>query len=254
MNEKAQDAWFYTVEGERLGPLTFAELRDKAGKGELNPRLDMVWTQGMAEWKASGEVDGLFEKRITPEPENVAVPAVDPSRMMEEGGVEEMMSREADWPGARRRSFYVMTILFPTLWMVGCMVAAGFVAELAGPQLFPLAMLAAVLVPVILALHFSLERLVNVGMSRWWFLGNLVPVLSFWVAYRMYVCPAGYAYHKKLDGAGVALAILYWLMVALSLLSLVVVVAAMVGMIDNPELQEEIRKLMESMPHEANRP
>ena len=58
MNDTPQDAWFYSSEGERIGPVTFAELRVKASEAALNPRLDMVWTQGMAEWKPAGEIEG----------------------------------------------------------------------------------------------------------------------------------------------------------------------------------------------------
>ena len=54
-----------------------------------------------------------------------------------------------------------------------------------------------------------LRRLTNLGMSRWWCLTALVPVANLWLGYRCYACPTGYAYHKKLDVAGIILAILY---------------------------------------------
>jgi hypothetical protein len=76
-------------------------------------------------------------------------------------------------------------------------------------------------------------------MSRWWYLGNLVPILNLWVSYRMYVCPAGYAYHKKLDTIGVVLAILYWLMIALALLAVLAMIAVFFGMAGNPEIQQQ---------------
>jgi hypothetical protein len=61
------DAWFYTRDGERVGPVALADLRELAESGALNPRLDMCWTQGMAEWKPAGEIDGLFKKSGNPE-------------------------------------------------------------------------------------------------------------------------------------------------------------------------------------------
>ncbi|MES2921489.1 MAG: DUF4339 domain-containing protein [Verrucomicrobiota bacterium] len=77
MNATQQDAWFYTRGGERTGPVTFSELQMKAAESNLNPRLDMVWRQGMDEWKPAGEIDGLFEKRAAPEKieKPLAVPA-----------------------------------------------------------------------------------------------------------------------------------------------------------------------------------
>jgi hypothetical protein len=55
MNDTRQDVWFYAREGERIGPVTFAELRVKVAEAALNPRLDMVWTHGMAEWKPAAD-------------------------------------------------------------------------------------------------------------------------------------------------------------------------------------------------------
>ena len=57
MNEMAQDVWFYSQAGERIGPVSFVDLKIKATEGGLNPRLDMVWTHGMPEWKPAGEVE-----------------------------------------------------------------------------------------------------------------------------------------------------------------------------------------------------
>ncbi len=58
-------AWFYTREGEKIGPVRYVDLQRKVKESGLDPLLDMVWTQGMAEWKPSGEIEGLFT-RVTP--------------------------------------------------------------------------------------------------------------------------------------------------------------------------------------------
>lgn len=245
---QAHDAWFYTREGERFGPVPLADLRIKAQEGALNPRLDMVWTHGMAEWKPSGEIEALFEKRGTAEKPEPLAPSPEAVVSSDNGSVEEMMSHETDWPGARRRSFYAMAILFPIAWHVAFFFGGPFLEAALGPILMQVAAIAVLVVPVIFAVYFHLQRLANVGMSRWWFFGNLVPFLNIWVAYRTYVCPAGYAYHKKLDPIGIVLAVLFWLMVALVLLSIVAVVAALFGMVNDPELMEEIRRLMETLP------
>ncbi|MCU0753309.1 MAG: DUF4339 domain-containing protein [Akkermansiaceae bacterium] len=218
MNQTAQEAWFYTREGERLGPVSLADLRIKAVEGTLHPRLDMVWTQGMAEWKPAGEIDGLFERRTVVEELAAAPAAPDPYAAPAHAEAAEMLATEGGWPGARRRSFYLMTMVFPFVWNLGFAAAGAFL------------------------------RLANVGMSRWWYLGNLVPILNLWVGYRMYVCPAGYAYHKKLDTAGVVLAILYWLMIIMALLAVLAVIAVLFGMAGSPELRlqfdEAIREAM----------
>jgi hypothetical protein len=81
---------------------------------------------------------------------------------------------------------------------------------------------------------------VNLGMSRWWFLGNLVPILGFWVGYRCFACPGGYAYHKKLDGAGIFLAIVYWLLLAIGLVVTALAIAVLQGALGSPEIKQQI--------------
>jgi hypothetical protein len=236
-----QDAWFYTREGERIGPVTFSELRVKAAESALNPRLDMVWTQGMADWKPAGEIEGLFEKRAPEEKESLA-PKADPYAPPQTESVEDRMSKEGDWPGARRRSFLIVSILFPFVWNLLFGYAGGFLGSQLGPELMKYISIAAAFVPFAVGVYINLARLVNLGMSRWWYLAYLLPPLGLWVGYRCFACPAGYAYHKKLDGKGVALAIIYWLLVVITILVAVAVIALMFGMVNNPELQEQLRE------------
>jgi hypothetical protein len=66
------------------------------------------------------------------------------------------------------------------------------------------------LVPFILLIAASLQRFQNLGMSRIWFFGLFAPLLNLWVWYRLFACPPGYAYHKKLDPLGWVLAVLHW--------------------------------------------
>jgi hypothetical protein len=92
----------------------------------------------------------------------------------------------------------------------------------------------AAFVPLVVLAYFGLIRLLNLGMNRWWYLAIFVPILNLWVGYRCFACPAGYAYHKKMDGPGIALAILYSLTILLSVL----IVAVFYGAIDSPALQK----------------
>ena len=119
MNETTPDAWFYSREGERLGPVTFAELKIKAIEAGLNPRLDMVWTHGMPEWKPAGEIEGLFERRAAPEAAEGSRPPPIPIAPPEHESSEEIMSQEGEWPGARRRKFLFTIIVVPFLLNLG---------------------------------------------------------------------------------------------------------------------------------------
>lgn len=248
MNDNSQDAWFYSMEGERLGPVTFAELRVKAQEGKLNPRLDMAWTKGMPDWKVAGEIDGLFDRRP---PAVVAdfAPAADPYRSPDLEYVDETNTLDQPWPGARRRSYLFMTLIFPALWVGIVSLAAPIVTAQLGEQIGTYAILGLACVPALTAIYFGVRRYVNLGMSGWWIFGNLIPFLNIWLGYRSFACPAGYAYHKKLDGIGVFLAIVYWLMILLAVLSVALMVAVLLGALGSPEMQKQLHEFLESAQH-----
>lgn len=241
MSEFPQAAWFYTREGEKIGPVTFSELKIKASEGALNPRLDMAWSQGMETWQPLGEIEGLFERRTAPEPQESLAPPADPYRPPQEAASQSLLGKDSGWPGARRRSFIFMCLIFPFVWSAGIAAGSGFLSELLGPQISQVALPVLSLVPLVVGLIFGLQRFPNLGMSRWWYLGNFVPLLNFWVGFRCFACPAGYAVHKKLDGAGVFLAIIYWLAVASLILVFAALVALLAGALGTPELRQQIQ-------------
>ena len=224
--------------------MTFAELRIKATESALNPRLDMVWTHGMAEWKPAGEIEGLFERRNAPAAPESLAPAAGPYSPPQLESPENLMAKEGGWPGARRRSFLIATLVFPFLWAFGLASATPLLKAQFGAEIMGVAVIGANFIPLVVGLYFGLQRLVNLGMSRWWYLGHFVPFLNFWVGYRCFACPAGYAYHKKLDAPGIFLAILYWLLIAVALLAAAALVALMLGAVGPPEIQEQVREFI----------
>jgi hypothetical protein len=235
-----QDAWFYTREGEKIGPVTFSELKIKAAEGDLNPRLDMAWTPGMEAWKPAGEIEDLFEKRPAAEPQNLLGPPTDPYTPPKHGSVAETMGKQSGWPGARRRSYLLILFFFPSLWLKGFEILSPILKSQFGSQIMDFAAPGLLLMPAVVVIIFSLGRLANLGMSRWWFLGNFVPILGFWVGYRCFACPGGYAYHKKLDGAGIFLAIVYWLLLAIGLVAVALMIAVLLGALGSPEVKDQI--------------
>lgn len=256
MNEVSHDAWFYTKDLERIGPVTFADLRVKAQEGGLNPRLDMVWTHGMEAWKPSGEVEGLFERRTeatASTPTEAATAAATPYAPPKQSSAVAGMGPDAPWPGARRSLYIIMVMIFPILLNIGFGAAAGFLTSQFGPEIMGFVAIGVALVPLITGIYYTLARFVNLGMSRWWFFGNFVPLLNFWVGYRLFACPAGYAESKKLDGAGIALAIIYWLLVLLVIVFVVAIIVLFFGIAGSPEIQERMREIIENAQKNAAR-
>jgi|GEM_PF-3027265 len=55
-----QADWFYSIDGRQQGPVSFAELKRLAHTFQLSG-YDLVWKEGMRDWKPAGDIDGLFE-------------------------------------------------------------------------------------------------------------------------------------------------------------------------------------------------
>jgi TM2 domain-containing membrane protein YozV len=51
--------WYYSVGGDRQGPVAAAELKKLADAGTLKP-TDLVWKDGMADWSPAKSIKGLF--------------------------------------------------------------------------------------------------------------------------------------------------------------------------------------------------
>lgn len=242
-DDEPHEIWFYSRDGEKHGPVSFTHLQAKAKEASLNPRLDMVWTKGMDEWKPAADIEGLFKRRQSTEPPEIpslAPTAGSPYQPPQAQSVEEQMFQQGGWPGARRRSYLILTVVFQLLW--GSALAAGtpFLTTQFGPHIMKFAMPGLLLVPLLVLIFITLKRLLNLGMSRWWLLGILLPLVNLWVGYRCFACPAGYAFHKKLDGAGIFLAIIYWLLWLIILVAIIAAVAVLFGSLGTPEMKQEI--------------
>ena len=66
--------WFYRRDGEKKGPVDTQQLRRLAQSGQLLPD-DLLWKEGMAEWKPAREAKKLFEG-VSPAPQVSELPAV----------------------------------------------------------------------------------------------------------------------------------------------------------------------------------
>jgi hypothetical protein len=248
MSGVAMGDWFFTVNGEQKGPVSREELGHLAQAGAIHPRNDMVWQQGMEAWVAACELDGLFQRKA---PEQVVEPvsqmaatatnpggAVDPYAA---GGISEFEHGvTTHWPGVGRGGFFMATTVLPIAGQFAlaflALAAGGMLGE-NGPMVITLGGTAALMA---LVLYGVFQRFPNLGMSRWWAFGLVVPFLSWWVYYRLFACPPGYAMHKKLDTLGWVLAVLYWLSVLASLVLLVTVLVLMGAALADPEAWEGI--------------
>jgi hypothetical protein len=66
--------WYYSVGGQRSGPVTGADLKQLAQAGKLGPD-DLVWKDGMPEWRPAAKVKGL----LPPPPPRTGPPDLPPA-------------------------------------------------------------------------------------------------------------------------------------------------------------------------------
>ncbi|MGB6222241.1 GYF domain-containing protein [Haloferula sp.] len=211
---EGKDEWYVSRSGQRFGPVTFAEMVESARAGRLEPRTDMVIGGGLTEWKPAGEVEGLFEKKEAGKAgENGGSQASSNNSMAASGSYDDRKGQQQalKLPGAPRLGYFLGVTVLPVLLFIGLMKIMPQVNEFVGKEAAPWATLLLFLAPLIVVVAIIVKRFQNLAMTGWWFFGLFVPILSWWVGYRLFACPAGYAYTKKLDVIGKVLAVIYWL-------------------------------------------
>lgn len=240
------DEWFYTVNGNRQGPVTFEQLRTLAAKSALHPRVDMAWKMGMASWIPSGQVHGLFETReMAMTLPAIAVPRshpVPPASTYHPATIRPQVGFPHH-QGVGRGSFFFVALILPFVWSLILSIANPHVVKWLGQPLgeFVLQMLG--LLPFALIIHFGLRRLLDIGMSRWWLATALVPLLNFWIIYRCFACPSGYAYHRTMDRSGFLVAFVYWSIILVGSIFFLTVIAPFVGVADSSDFLTPIRRM-----------
>lgn len=62
------DLWYYTRQGQRIGPVSTEQLKQLAAAGQLAAD-DHIWNQGMASWTPARDINGLIPSAVVPTPE-----------------------------------------------------------------------------------------------------------------------------------------------------------------------------------------
>lgn len=237
--------WFVTHEGQQFGPVTLADLQFEVARKQLNPRLDLVWKEGMDGWIPAGDVGGLYEKNEAADTEEKKKAEGYSTTIAPQDSRIYNSELEVKWGGINRGMYFFATLVLPFIMAFSVGLGANLLKEMVAENHLAIAGAGAALVFILVALSACLSRFTNLAMSRWWILSLFLPILNFWGYYRLCACPPGYAIHKKLDGAGWFLATIYWLLVLVSIGSGIALAYAFSQNSVNPESLKTPEQLLE---------
>ncbi len=238
-----ESVWYYTQHGERKGPVTLEVLRGAIEHMKIDREKDLIWGPGLSDWVTMEKVPELQGMPSGPPPVtaspqveppapiastvsqpsppasgigsaplSTSAPALvnpykSPASLEDDNSLADAMAerREGDVNlGMGRLMFWFAPTVVSVIIVVGTMFLAGSLSG-ENPNTITSSVVIGYLVATVICLFMTFSRLKNLGMSRWSVLWSFIPIMSFWLFYRLYICPAGYNDHKKLDGAGKAL-------------------------------------------------
>ncbi|HEY4310048.1 MAG TPA: DUF805 domain-containing protein [Pirellulales bacterium] len=191
------DEWFYSQGGNRVGPVSAAQLRQFAESGTITPD-DWVWKQGMQDWIPARRINGLFPQPadlsvMSEEPRHVgamAAPAQGsapaPGNQPEGFGFQWYLvvwKKFADPSGRARRMEYWTFLLFHYIVIILLMIA-GRMAN--GSSMIVNLYALAAIVPTVMV---RIRRLHDIGKSGWWLLISIVPIVG-WIIMLIFLTRA----------------------------------------------------------------
>lgn len=220
--------WFLSKGDGQEGPFTAKQIAAIHSLGEFDAETAHAWKEGMPEWlpvSTSGVLAEAAEVPVSSIPQPTIRPVIaespyTPPKAANGGLYSERQSIEIplEYPGIGRLAYF--------LWSMGLNVAAYAAMFLLAVVLVQSADSGSPMVVFLLlillvgagGIYLAVLRARNLGMSGVAALWCFVPVMNFWMAWRLMACPAGYHDHESLDTAGKVVSILMGLLIVLPIL------------------------------------
>lgn len=216
------DQWHYTDQtGKQIGPTNTDDLIQLILSKTI-PTSAMAWKDGMAGWKPVSQIEALQVAPSNPgaTPEMAVAPQGKPSSAKVDPYItpESAKSTQLEPPPeiplsydelhGKRYSFDGIGRLSYILWRPLLYIIL-FLPLLVGVTFFfnsELLSSGVILLITILFIRLHCLRFKNIGISPWWTVALLIPIINLPLYLMLNICPAGYAETRKLDLPGKILA------------------------------------------------
>ena len=236
MSDSSQ--WHYTDKsGQQAGPVPSDELLQLIASKTV-PTSAMAWKDGMANWKPVSQIEELQTETATvfspaPQPTPPSIPApsptetpiqseqpINPYETPQVPSDEEFYAatESHSYGGLGRLAYFLLSIVVGVITQVVTVALGGEEIDLNTSYMITG-------VSFVVSMFLSFSRLQNIGMSRWWYLGNFVPILNFFVSVWIMSRQEGWVETERLDTAGKVIA---WIMWSLIILAILAAIAALI--------------------------
>ena len=230
------DQWYYTDKtGQQAGPVSTSELL-KLMASQAVGSTAMAWKEGMAGWQPISQIKELNAPQMTSSSEEPVVvtppnltpstpeqqtPSIDPYEAPRASLTDDDaygVNQASGYGGIGRLAYFLFSIL-------AGIITQGVTVALGGEQIEPNISYMLLAGSFIISMFLAFARLKNIGMSRWWFLGNFVPILNIFLSVWVMSRQEGWVETRQLDSAGKVIAWVMWICFLLVILAVVAAVA-----------------------------
>lgn len=256
--------WHYTDKtGKQAGPITTAEFLKLIASKEV-PSTAMAWKEGMAGWQPVGQINELSAAPADGPTQNTAPPlpkarsqqssgqqtadTVDPYASPDSAKPSESalsyeevyeMNAETRYGGVGRLAYFLLSLLISILSNILAYTVALQTADTA------LVFWGGMLVCLLLSIIVTLGRFKNIGMSRWWFFGLIVPLLNIYLSICLLARQEGWIATRKLDTTGKVIAWVFGIFIIATLALVAVSVLFFAGTAYNQAAKETERRIQQ---------
>lgn len=221
--------WHYTDKtGQQAGPVSTDELISLITSSKI-ATSSMAWKNGMSSWQAISQIDELKERLnpqsalnttkekkkkskrrnkdknvvssesnpyTTPESSTSLEPETAPKTPL---SYEDVYGKEnKKYGGIGRLSYLILRPLLYTIILIP-IFALGFYLDS-----LPIYIGGCVII-IILSIRLGCLRFINIGMSGWWGLVKIIPIVGQILEFMSIVLPEGYKDNRKLDAPAIIL-------------------------------------------------